>query len=132
MKLQPYLSFDGTCFEAFTFYAQLLGGEIVGLLRFGERPELSSPGWEDRILHATLRVGDQELLGADAFPDGYRMPQGFDVTIAIDKLEEAKRIFNALAEVGKIRMSLQETFWSRGFGMVTDRFDIPWMINCGR
>lgn len=131
MKLQPYLQFDGHCREAFAFYQTVLGGEITTMMAFGERPEMQTPAdWNDKILHATLKIGDEELLGADAFPGGYQTPQGFEVTIALDDLDEATRIFAWLREGGNVRMPLQEVFWAKAFGMVTDRFGVPWIINC--
>ena len=133
MKLQPYLYFDGRCRDAFTFYQQLLGGEITIMMPYGERPEVQAPpNWSDKILHATVKIGDEELLGADAHPDAGHAPQGFEVTISLDNMDEAERIFAALgADGGSVRMPLQQTFWAKGFGMVTDRFGVPWMINCG-
>jgi len=131
MKLQPYLYFNGDCRDAFTFYRQVLGGEIATMMTYGEGPPgLAGPERQDAILHATLKIGDQELLGSDAPPDRYRPPAGFDVTIALDDLDEAKRIFAALADGGSVTMAMQETFWTRGFGMLTDRYGVHWMINC--
>ena len=131
MKLQPYLYFDGRCRDAFTFYQQVLGGEITTMMPYGDRPEMQTPpGWSDKILHATLKIGDEELLGSDAFPDACNAPQGFEVTLALDDLDEAERIFAALCADGGVRMPLQQVFWAKGFGMVTDRFGVPWIINC--
>ena len=131
MKLQPYLYFDGQCREAFDFYAQVLGGEITTMMPYGDRPEMRAPpDWSDKILHASLKIGDEELLGSDAFPGGYRAPQGYEITIAIDAFDAAERIFAALSAGGVVRMPLQGVFWTKGFGMVTDRFGVPWMINC--
>jgi PhnB protein len=83
-------------------------------------------------MHATLKVGEQVLMGADAFPDRYQRPQGFSVTIGLEDETEAERIFNALAEQGGVEMALQETFWAARFGVLTDRYGIPWVINCER
>ena len=131
MKLQPYLYFNGDCREAFALYRQVLGGEIVTMMTYGEGPPgLAGPELQDRILHATLKVGDEELQGSDASPDGYRAPVGFEVAIALDDLDEAKRIFSALSDRGTVTMAMQETFWTKGFAMLTDRFGVRWMINC--
>jgi PhnB protein len=131
MKLQPYLHFGGDCRAAMEFYRQVLDGEIVTMMTYGEGPPgLAEPAWQDRILHATLKIGEEELLGSDAPPGRYQPPAGFDVTIALDDLDEAKRIFAALSEGGSVTMPLQQTFWTRGFGMITDRFGVRWMINC--
>jgi PhnB protein len=81
-------------------------------------------------MHVRLEVGDSVLMGSDAPPDRYKPPQGFSVNIAVEKPEEAERIFHALAEGGNVGMPLQQTFWAARFGMVVDRFGIPWMVNC--
>jgi PhnB protein len=88
--------------------------------------------WRDKILHATLIVGETALMGADVSPDSYKEPRGFSITIQINDPADAERIFRALSEGGTVTMPLQETFWAAGFGMVVDRFGIPWMVNCGQ
>ena len=88
--------------------------------------------WHKKILHATLRVGDQVLMGADAPPERYQKPQGFSVTLGLKDQAEAERIFKALAEEGTVEMTLQETFWAVRFGVLVDRFGIPWTVNCER
>jgi PhnB protein len=131
MKLQPYLYFAGNCREAMTFYQEVLGGQLATMMTYGEGPPgLVGPDWQDRILHATLDIGGEELLASDAPPGRYQPPAGFEITIALDDLDEAKRIFAALAEGGTVTMKLQETFWTRGFGMLVDRFGVRWMVNC--
>jgi PhnB protein len=85
---------------------------------------------EHKILHATLMIGDSMLAGSDSPPGQYQEPQGCQVLIGIDDLVKAKRMFNALAKNGTVQMPFQKTFWSRGFGVVTDQFGIPWEINC--
>jgi PhnB protein len=101
------------------------------MMTYGEGPpDLAGPEWQDRILHATLKIGDEELLGSDAPPGRYQPPAGFDVTIALEELDEARRIFDALSEGGRVTMEMQATFWTRGFGMLVDRFGVRWMINC--
>jgi PhnB protein len=131
MKLQPYLHFAGDCREAFSFYQEVLGGDLRTMVTYADGPPgLAGPEWADKILHATLLIDEQELLGSDAEPERYQPPAGFDVTIAQVDVGEGKRIFAALAEGGAVTMPLQETFWTKGFGMLTDRFGIRWMINC--
>lgn len=132
MQLNPYLLFDGQCAAAFKFYAQLLGGEIVMLQTHDGSPaaEHTPPGWGDKILHARLLVGDAVLLGSDAPPQYQEKPQGFSVSLQVDRVAEAERIFNGLAEGGAVRMPFQQTFWAARFGMCVDRFGIPWMVNC--
>jgi PhnB protein len=132
MQLSPYLNFNGQCEAAFKFYEQCLGGKIVTMATYEETPlaEQVPPEWRHKIIHATLEVGDQVLMGCDVPPERYEEPKGFSVTIGSIDLAEAGRIFNALAENGKVSVPLQKTFWTVGFGMLVDQFGIPWMINC--
>ena len=88
------------------------------------------PDWRSKIIHATLMVGDRVLMGSDAPPEHYEQPKGFSVSLSVDNPKEAERIFNALAEKGTVRMPLQKTFWSPCFGVLVDRFGIPWMVSC--
>jgi PhnB protein len=131
MQINPYLSFDGQCKEAFTFYERVLGGKIEAMFTYGDTPsaEYTPPGMHDRIMHASLTAGGQVLLGGDA-PMEYGKPQGFCVSLNVDTPAEAERIFHALAESGTVQMPIGETFWADRFGMLTDRFGIPWMVNC--
>ena len=130
MKITTYLNFDGRCAEAFDFYAELFGGHITFIQTFGETPMKDMfPGGEERILHATLQIGDQEIMGSDVPPGRYSVPAGFGVTIASSDLTRIERIFKALAEGGQVSMDLQQTFWAPLFGMVTDRFGTPWLLN---
>lgn len=88
--------------------------------------------WGKKIMHASLRVGGQSLMGADTPPGSYQAPHGFSVALHIEDPAEAERVFGALAEGGKIGMPIQETFWAHKFGMLVDRFGTPWMVNCGK
>ena len=132
MQLNPYLLFNGQCEAAFRFYERCLGGRIVAMMPHAGTPAEGQvpPEWRDKIIHARLVVGDQVLMGSDAPPDHFEKPQGFSVTLGIDNPIEAERLFNALAENGTVRMPIQQTFWAERFGMLVDRFGIPWMINC--
>jgi PhnB protein len=134
MQLNPYLSFNGQCAEAFEFYQQCLGGNIQTMMTHSGSPMADQvpSEWRDKILHATLIVGESTLMGADVPPDSYKEPRGFSITIHINDPADAERIFGALSEGGKVTMQLQETFWAARFGMVVDRFGIPWMVNCGQ
>ncbi|HTM37009.1 MAG TPA: VOC family protein [Terriglobales bacterium] len=132
MQLNPYLNFKGHCEEAFKSYEKSLKGNIEFLMRNGESPmaDKTPPDQKNNVLHATLRFGDQVIMGADAPPEYYEKPQGFSISITVKEVQEAERIFNELSAGGSVRMPLQKTFWAQRFGMFTDRFDIPWMINC--
>ena len=134
MRLNPYLTFNGQCEAAFKFYEKCLRGKIVMMLTYGESPlsKQTPPEWHQKILHATLACGEHILQGADVLPKDYRTPQGLSVMLNVDLPEEADRIFHALADNGTVQIPLQESFWASRFGMLTDQFGTPWMLNCGK
>lgn len=134
MQLNPHLHFAGQCEEAFQFYAQALGGKINLMLTYGETSAAGhvAGDWRSKIIHATMIVGEKTLMGCDPPPDRYSAPKGFSVALGADDPAEVERIYNALAADATIIMPMQETFWSVRFGMLVDRFGIPWMINCGQ
>jgi len=131
VKVNPYIFFNGNCEEAFKFYARITGGKIQGMMPHGGTPaESHVPAeWKTKIMHANMTIGETVLMGSDAPPGHYSKPQGFSVSLQVKTPAEGERIFNALADGGKVNMPFQKTFWSPGFGMVVDRYDIPWMIN---
>lgn len=132
MQLNPYLFFNGQCEAAFKFYEQCLGGKIVAMFSHAGTPaeEQVPANWRDKIMHARMLVGDEALMGSDAPPEHYEQTKGFSVSLSIDDPAQAEHVFNALAEKGTVKMPFQRTFWAVGFGMLVDRFGIPWMINC--
>ena len=132
MSLSPYLSFNGQCEAAFRFYEKVLGGKITAMLPHEGTPaaEHVPPEWRNKIMHAHMVVDGQVLMGADTPPDHYKQPRGFSITAGIPDAKEAERVFQALAEGGKVTMPIAETFWAERFGMLVDRFGIPWMVNC--
>jgi PhnB protein len=131
MKLNPYLSFDGRCREAFQFYERCLNGKIAFIQTIGESPMAaqSPPETHQRVMHVTLHIGDQVLQGGDAPPGQFTKPAGFCVAVHFAGAAEGEQVFNALAEGGKVQMPFQPTFWAGGFGMLIDRFGIPWIVN---
>ncbi|MBI1329348.1 MAG: VOC family protein [Alphaproteobacteria bacterium] len=131
MPVNPYLNFDGTCEEAFRLYEKALGGRIDMMLPFAMEPGTSSvpESWRGKIMHAAMTIGDTALMGSDGQQGGYTKPQGFSVSFIAASVEQAESAFKALSEGGDVRMPMAETFFSKRFGMVTDRFGIPWMIN---
>jgi len=132
MQMNPYVTFNGQCEEAFKFYERSLGGKIQAMFTHAGTPvEAHVPAeWRNKILHASLRLGDAVLMGSDAPPERYAQPKGFSVSLQTKDTAEAERIFQALGENGTVQMPIQKTFWAARFGMLTDRFGIPWMINC--
>ena len=132
MQVNPYLSFDGQCEAAFTFYAQCLRGQLGPIFRYAGSPmaDQAPPDWQEKVMHGSVTVGEQELMGADITPDRYEAPKGFSLSIQIKNTADAERIFRELGAGGTIVRALEKTFWAERFGMVTDRFGTPWMINC--
>jgi len=132
MQVNPYLNFNGQCEEAFTLYARVLGGQLGNIFRYtGTSLAHQVPAdWQDKVMHGSVTVGGQELMGADVAPDRYEAPKGFSLSIQIKDAAEAERIFRELSDAGSMVMPLEKTFWAERFGMVIDRFGIPWMINC--
>jgi PhnB protein len=131
MQFTPYLNFDGDCAEAFRFYAEAMGAEIVMMQTHGQSPMAGKapPEWNDRVLHARLVLRDGVLMGSDAPPQYFQPAQGLSVSFQASDAAEAERVFAALAEGGNVSMPIGETFWAERFGMVTDRFGTPWMVN---
>ena len=126
------LSFRGECETAFKSYEECLGGKITYSLTWGDSPMAKDapPEWAGKMAHASITIGGVPFSGADPLPQGYEAPRGFTVLLGLSDVAEAEHIFQALAENGTVTMPLQETFWALRFGLVRDRFGIPWGINC--
>jgi len=124
-----YLTFDGNCREAMTFYKNCLDANL-DIFSFGDAPTPSPEGAKDRTMHARLSKGGANLMASDNMP-GMPFTQGnnFSISIDCDSAEEIERFFNAIGENGKVTMPLQKTFWAARFGMLTDQFGISWMFN---
>lgn len=132
MRLITHIVFNGQCEAAFKVYAECLGGEITFLLTYAESPmAASAPDLADKIVHATLKLGDQTLTGVDVSAAAYEAPRGFNLQLNLNDAGDAQRIFETLAEGGEVRMPLQKTFWAEHFAVLVDRFGVPWEINCG-
>jgi PhnB protein len=132
MKVQAYISFGGRCEEALEFYKKSIGAEVTGLMRWKESPEKDMkgpPGWEEKIMNAAFRIGDTELMADDGM--GQATPEFKGMTLAIEVADDtqAKHVFSALGEGGVVTMPLAKTFWTSSFGMLTDKFGVPWMVN---
>ena len=132
MQMNPYLSFGGDCEAAFKFYEQSLDGKLGEIFRYAGTPvsEQVPSDWQNKVMHGSMRIGEQVLMGADIAPERYEKPQGFSLSLQIKNTTQAERIFQLLAKDGTVVMPLQKTFWAARFGMLVDRFGIPWMINC--
>jgi PhnB protein len=130
MQVQPYLFFDGSCEEAIEFYKKALGAELATLMRYkdGPEPSMCPPGSENKVMHASFRIGDTSVMASDGRNTGKPVFQGFSLTIAAKSDGEAEKLFAALGDGGQVQMPLTKTFFSSRFGMVADRFGVPWMI----
>jgi PhnB protein len=132
MRASFHLTFAGRCEDAFKFYERVVDAKIDFLQRYGDSPaDGRIPlDWRDKVVHASLTIGDAQLAGVDLPPGEFEPPQGFYVLLSIGDAATAARVFEALAEGGTIRMPLQKTFWSIAFGVLIDQFGIPWEISC--
>lgn len=130
MQVQPYLFFDGRCEEAIELYRAVLGAEVMVLMRNRENPEPSQvrAGTEDKIMHASLRIGDTTVMLSDGQCGGQPAFQGFALTAIPADDAAARRVFAGLAEGGSVQMPMTPTFFASTFGMVTDRFGVMWMV----
>ncbi len=133
MNVQPYLMFDGRCEEALEFYHKTLGAEVVMKMRFSESPEpcdpqTMPPGYENKIMHSTFRVGDSTLMASDGRCSGAPKFDGISLSLTVPNAEAAAKAFAALGDGGQVQMPLTKTFFSPSFGMVADRFGVSWMV----
>jgi PhnB protein len=136
MKLNPFLGFNGKTHEAMAFYAQVLGGKVTSEMKYRDMPPMESqegcgempPETLDHVAHSQLEVGPAILMAADGpSPEGQG---GTTINIDVDSIEEAERVFKALADGGEIKMPITETFWAHRWGFLIDRYGKPWMVNC--
>ena len=130
MQVQPYLFFEGRCEEALAFYRGALGAEVTMLMRFKESPDpgMVAPGTEDKVMHASFRIGDTTVLASDGRCQGAPSFQGFALSLTVPNEAEAERLFGALGDGGQVQMPMTKTFFSPRFGMVADRFGVSWMV----
>jgi len=131
MQLDAYLTFNGNCADAMRFYQRTLGGKL-DLMTHAQSPIAGQtpPGSENRIMHARLAIDGRLLMASDSMVGHpYEGMKGFSLSLIYPTVTEAQRVFNALADGGKVIMPLDKTFWAKAFGMLVDRFGTPWMVN---
>lgn len=133
MQIQPYLFFDGHCEEAIEFYSPSLGAKIGKLMRHKDSPEppppgMVLPGMEDKVMHASFRIGDSSMMASDDCTGTRARFQGIQLVLAVADDAEAAHRFAALADGGQVKKPLTKTFFASGFGMVVDRFRVPWTV----
>ena len=128
--VKPYISFDGKCKEAMMFYKEALGGEIAGLLSYGDSGQ-GSEADKDKIMHSVLKIGDTVIMAADDC-SGKPVDIGGNISLAIgvDDVDTTEQMFAKMSEGATITMPLAETFWAARFGMLKDKFGVHWMFNC--
>jgi len=131
--LAPYLLFGGRCEEAIAFYKDALRAEIVFKMLYNDSPQPMPPGsvpagFENKVMHATLRVGGSVLMVSDGNTLGANFA-GFTLSLSYETPEEADMVFEALAAGGQVKMPMAKTFWSPRFGMLADRFGVSWMVS---
>lgn len=129
--INPYVFYNGNCEAAFKFYEKVLGAKIGMMVRNKEAPPdmPSAPERKDKIMHGQISIDGQVLMASDAPPEHFHKPQGFSVSLTVKDPAEAERKFKALCEGGSVNMPFSKTFFAKGFGMCTDQFGIPWMVN---
>ena len=133
MKVEPYLDLNGRCEEAIEFYKRTVGAQVEMMMRYKEAPEppppgMVAPGSENKILHASLRIGDSVVMMSDGYCGGTPELKGVSLAISVPDEATAERVFTALAEGGQVHMPLGKTFFSPKFGMAGDRFGVGWMV----
>jgi len=130
--ITPYLFFSGRCDEALKFYQHALGAKVEMVMTFNESPEPPPPGmlqagFEDKVMHASFYVGDVRIMASDGCDDKSKF-DGFRLALGVPTETEAHKVFEALADGGRVEMPLGKTFWSPCYGMVTDKFNVGWMV----
>ena len=134
MQINAYVFFNGRCDEALRFYGEKLGAEVLFKMHYKDAPPDPQrpipPGVEDKVMHASVKIGESIVMASDDCVSKDVTHAGFSLSLTADNLADGEKFYNALAEGGQVTMPWQATFWTKGFGMVTDRFGTPWMVNC--
>ena len=130
MQLHTYLNYGGNCEQAFQYYERHLNGRITMLMRHGEQPGPSQlpPEWNGKVLHARMNLGGTELLGADIPPDRFQPMRSAYLSLTVDSIDEAERVYRLLTEGGQIFMAIEENFFAHRFAMFRDQFGTSWML----
>lgn len=132
MQLNTYLHFGGNCAEALAFYERVLGGKVEMRSTFGESPMGAEmpDAMKNKIIHARIRIGDTVVMVSDAPPERFNQPQGFSLSLRTKTPDEADKLFAVLSEGGQVHAPIMESFFAHRFGMLADKFGIPWMVLC--
>jgi PhnB protein len=133
MQVQPYLIFEGRCEEAIEFYKKALGAKVEILMRYKDAPEapppgMCAPGSENKVMHATLKIGEATVMASDGRMQDKAAFRGFSLSLDARDEAHAKQLFSALSDGGQVMMPLGKTFFAKAFGMLADRFGVNWMV----
>jgi PhnB protein len=133
MLAQPYLNFDGRCEEAIEFYRSKLGAEVEMISRFKDAPTppavgMVAPGSENKIMHASFKIGESTIMASDCGCQGKAKFEGFSLSLIVKDVAAANKLFNALSEGGEVKMPQAKTFFASSFGVVVDKFGVSWMV----
>lgn len=131
MQIQPYLFLDGRCEEAIEFWRKAIGAEVQMMMRWKDCPDkgnMPSAPPDDKVMHASVRIGDSTILASDGQCSGQANMQGFALSLTAATPAEAERVFKALGEGGQVQMPMAKTFFSPAFGMLADKFGVSWMV----
>lgn len=130
MKLNTYLNYGGNCKQAFQFYEKHLGGKITMMMTHGEQPGPANvpANWKDAILHARITLGETDLMAADIPPDRFQPMRSAYLSLTVESIDEAERVYKLLSEGGEIFMPMEETFFAFRFAQLRDKFGTSWMI----
>ena len=140
MRVEPYLFFDGRCEEAIEFYKRAVGAKVEMLMRFKDSPVppqgsgecAPTPGTENKVMHATIRIGDSAINVSDGRCTGRPKFEGVSLSLTVENDDKAESIFKTLADGGQVQMPMTKTFFSSRFGMVADRFGVSWLVLVGK
>lgn len=134
--VNTYLTFNGNCEEAFTFYKSVFGGEFSSVNKYKDMPPMEaqeiSESEKERIMHVSLPISKEtSLMGSDTNSQfgEVRFGNNFSISINTDSKEDADKFFDKLSAGGKVTMPMEETFWGSYFGMFKDKFEINWMVS---
>jgi PhnB protein len=130
MQIHPYLFFEGRCQEAIDFYRRALGAEVLIQMAYKDSPVATNqpPEAQDKVMHASMTIGDTEVFLSDGMCGGAPSFKGFSLSLVLKEDAEAARVFTALGDGGAVTMPLAKTFFASSFGMLNDRFGVPWMV----
>ncbi|CAN5301473.1 VOC family protein [soil metagenome] len=132
MQTNPYLFFDGRCEEALDFYKRTVGAEVTMMMKYKDAPAEAkanmTPGSEDKVMHAALRIGENSVMASDGHCTGHPEFKGFALSLMTKEPDKADTLFKKLAEGGQVQVPMTKTFFAERFGMLADKFGVNWMV----